>query len=78
MRWDQLVAITFMACLCAGVWKLNRHYERSGMIIGVPYSIRRSRTPRLFRGMMILGWISCALMIVFSMMIAIALITSWL
>jgi len=78
MRWDQLFAILFMASLCAGVWKLYRYYERSGVIIGIPYSIRRSRTPRLFRGVMILGWISFALMVAFSMVISTAFVCSWL
>jgi len=77
MRWDQLFAMTLMACLCAGVWKLNRYYERSGLIIGVPCSIRRSRTPRLFRSMMLLSWISFALMTAFSMLISAAFVLSW-
>jgi hypothetical protein len=61
-----------------GVWKLNRYHERRGVLIGVPFSIQKSRKPRLFRSMMILGWMSLALVIAFSLLVSAAFVGSWL
>jgi hypothetical protein len=77
MRWDQLLAMLFMAGLTAGVWRLNRYHEHSGTFFAVPFSISRSRTPRLFRGSMILGWFSFALMVAFTLLLSTAFIVSW-
>jgi hypothetical protein len=77
MRWEQIFAILFMVGLTAGVWKLNRHYEQSGKIFGVPFGISRDRTPRLFRGCMILNWLSFTLMVAFSLLVSGAIVLSW-
>ena len=77
MRWEQLLAILFMAGLTAGIWRLGRYYEQSGTIFAVPFRISRDRTPRLFRGSMILHWASFALTVAFSLLFSIAFIASW-
>jgi hypothetical protein len=77
MRWDQLFVMLLMAGLTAGVWRLNRSYEQSGTIFAVSFSISRDRTPRLFRGSMVLGWLSFALMVAFSLLLSTAFIASW-
>lgn len=77
MRWDQLFAILFMAGMIVGIWQLNRHYARSGVIFGFPFSIRRERTPRLFRGGMILSWFSFGLMFAFALFLSLAIGCSW-
>lgn len=76
MRWEGFFSILFLAGLTALAWKINRHYMRSGIIFGVPFSIYRSRTPRLFKGVMILGWLSFALMVLFSVTLSVAIIHS--
>lgn len=77
MRWDQLFAILFMAGMIVGIWQINRHYARSGVIFGFPFSIRRDRTPRLFRGGMILSWLSFGLMVAFALFLSLAIGSSW-
>ena len=77
MRWDQLLAMLFMAGLTAGIWRLGRYYEQSGTIFAVPFSISRDRTPRLFRGSMVLHWLSFALMVAFSLLLSTVFIASW-
>jgi hypothetical protein len=77
MHWDQLFAILFMAIIIVGIWKINCHYERSGVIFGFPFSIRRDHTPRLFRGGMILSWLSFGLMVAFALFLSAAIASSW-
>ena len=78
MHWDQLLGILLMVGLTGFVWKVNRHYEQSGTIFAVPFNISRARTPRLFRGSMIFGWLGFALMVAFSILVSAAIIASWL
>lgn len=50
MRWDQLLAMLFMAGLTAGIWRLGRYYEQSGTIFAVPSAYRAIEHPDFSEG----------------------------
>jgi len=78
MDWDGILAIGLIAALIGLLWKLNRHYERSGAIFAVPFSISRTRTPKFFRLTMLLSWLVFAFAALFALFLSASLIVSWI
>lgn len=78
MDWDGMLAIALSIGLLSLLWKLNRYYERKGVIYFAPFSISRARAPTFFRVTMILNWMTFTFALLFSLMLAGILINSWL
>jgi hypothetical protein len=76
--WDGLLAIAMAIALLGFLWKLIQHYERTGVIFAVPFSISRARTPRFFKVTMVLNWAVFALATIASLALLGFLIWSWL
>ena len=78
MDWDGVLSIALAAGLITVLWKLNRYYERSGVIFAVPFSISRDRAPKFFRLTMFLNWSLLAFALFFSLVLSASVVTSWI
>jgi len=64
-----------MLAIDGAIFAVLRIYNRRGEIVGFPFpNTVRERSPRLFRFVMLFGWLSLALSLAFTALIAIVLL----
>ena len=66
--------IAFMVAIDALILLAIRTYQRRGIILALPWTIHREKTPRWFRFNQIIGWLSFWLAVAFTLVVSLVLL----
>jgi hypothetical protein len=67
--------ISFMIAIDVAIFLVIRTYERRGVILALPWTIQRDKTPRWFRFNQIIGWLSFWLAVAFTLVVSAVLLS---
>jgi hypothetical protein len=67
--------IAFMVAIDVLIFLIIRTYERRGVILALPWTIQRDKTPRWFRFNQIIGWLAFWLAVAFTLVVSVALLS---